>query len=233
MIRHFRETLAFASFVFMVSFMPIPVGALSPEDVSKKLGAIIVFVLTDERGGFHRYPSADVDLIPLYLSSSDAQARLNELASANKKSSAQLKFFRLDYFYEQLKELRQRGAKAGRKVESRIVSSQADMDKAVEMLVKEGVSLGEIRKGIKTPVFYTEPMIASGAGGSTKNLFFLSYSQLDSAIQRFVQSKPSSGFKLKVADLSVVLDHILKSKDDVYSFVATEDGVKILESLKQ
>ena len=215
----------------MATLSSLSAGALTPKDIEKKLGSIIVFTVVDDKDAFYQITTGETDVIPLYLQFSQAQDQLSKLISVKEGLKGKIRFFRLDAFYRQQEILQQRQSELGRRILSRIVSPQLDMKKAAEILEKEGIPSGQIKTGLKVPVFYSDPMLSIEKDGIERKLFFLSYSQMVAAIEKASKGGSDAMPEFKAADLSAVLELILKSEKDIYSFVATEDGVKVLKAL--
>ena len=221
------------SFLFAL-LLPFSVKAVSPEELQKKLESIIVFVVVDGKGGFYQNSVGKIDQIPLFLRFADAQARLDYVMSSADKSKvpAEIRFYRLGTLYDQLEPLRDDAAKRGRSLLSKIYSPKKDMEAARKILKKSGFSDEQLKKGLSTPVFYSEPMITSKTSSGSRQLFFLEYQQLSDATTRLDRKGLAGDLQLKVADLQVVLDLISDSDEDVYSFVATKDAERVIDLLK-
>jgi hypothetical protein len=110
-----------------------------------------------------------------------------------------------------------------------VISSDADMAKAVEMLRKQGVSEKEINEGLSVPVFFSKPFITVNTPKGTKAVFFLSYNDAATAASKITGTK----VELLAADLTVALGRIIESKNDEFVFYPTQAFFKLMQEQGQ
>ena len=223
MLRSFsRPLLGLLSAAFLLATSPMPVMSLSLEDTQKKLEVIAVFTLISEKGEFYQIVQGDTLVIPLFLQAAAADQMLKSQGAPK----GQIQAFSLNLFLKKADELRSAAEKSGKKLATPIVVPEDDMAKAKEILRSEGLSSEAITKGLRTPIFFAEPMIAIDTPSGNRSIFFADYGQLQRSIARLPDDKRAQ-VKEKVADLDVVLEFIRKSETDQYSFMPTEDYAKL------
>lgn len=225
-----KSFLAVASAVLLELSSISPAMSISPEQVQKKLEVIAVFVLINEDGEFYQISQDDVALIPLYLSASNAQSQLDKLLGSNQGLKGQVQAFSLNLFYKKAEQLRLSPQLSGKKLATPIITQEEDMDRAVEILKSEGVSSEKIERGLRVPVFFSEPMISAQTSDGDRDVFFMSYNQILRSIQR-LPANSRDALKVRVADLDFVLNLIAQEERDRFVFEATDDYIALMEKL--
>ena len=208
-----------------------PVMSISLEDTQKKLDVVAVFVLVDDRGDFYQISQGDMQIVPLYLRLSDADSQLKQFLESNKSSKARIAAYSLNVFNKKTADLRKLVAEKGKRLETPVVIPEADMTKGRDILREEGLSDANIASGLRVPVFFAEPMVVgTDSKGKKREIFFMSFSQLQQAVSVFPEDERSK-LKIRVADLQVVLESIQRDKEDRYIFMPTEDYSKIRKEM--
>ena len=203
--------------------------SISPEDVRNKLSVIVVFVLTGENGELYESSNGDTVIVPLYLRLSDARGQLSKVVASSVNAKARIQAYALNVFFEKTNELRKGPDLQGKKLDTPIVVPEFDMSKAVEILQAQGVPSQQIKAGLRVPVFFAEPMIGAKTADGERQVFFMSYSQLQAGLAALPAAQ-RKGVKERVADLQVVLDLIKESDEDVYEFMASESYIDLRRS---
>ena len=223
-----KVLLSIASAVVLSTASALPAMSLSPEDTQKKLEVIAVFVLVNDKGEFYQVTQGDTSVIPLYLQAAAARGQLDRLLKSQKGLKGRIQAFSLNLLYKQADDLRQNLESSGKKLSTPIVISEANMNRASQILKSEGLDEKKIQEGLRTPIFFSEPMITVKTSYGDRQVFFVDYYQLQQAIEK-LPADQRGRVKERVADLEVILELIRESKDDQYAFMPTEDYQKIRE----
>ena len=200
--------------------------SLSLEDTKKKLDVVAVFVLINDKGEFYQISQGDTIVIPLYLQADAAKGQLEKVLKSEKGLKGSVQPYSLNIFYKEADKLRKAAEKRGKRLATPLVIPEAEMAKATQILKAQGLSDEKIKAGIRAPIFFAEPMITVKTTNGDRQVFFVSYSQLQEGIA-VLPADQRRKVKERVADLDVVLDLIQKSKDDKYAFMATEDYLRL------
>ena len=223
MIRSLSKILLCVSSAVVLSIASVlPARSLSLGDTQKKLEVIAVFALVNDKGEFYRITQGDTLVIPLYLQASAAKDQLEQLLKSQQGLKGRIRAFSLNVFYEQANELRKNAESSGKKLATPIVIPESDMAKAVQILRSEGMPDAKITAGLRTPVFFAEPMLTAKTPNGERQVFFVDYSQLQQGIAA-LPADIRGGVKERVADLDVILSLIQESQKDQYVFMPSED----------
>jgi hypothetical protein len=113
-----------------------------------------------------------------------------------------------------------------RKLLSPVIAAPADLVQARTLLSKQGLDEKTIREGLSVPVFFTKPLITAKTPQGERGLFFFDYASL----QKAMASIPDrSKLTIQAADLSAVMDQIVKQKNDLYAFYPTTEYFRLVQ----
>ena len=206
-----------------------PAAQAIPEaDAIKKLQVIPVFVITDPQGVPLPIPREKALLLPLYLES----ARANQELAALKKSSPSVKAIvtpvPLNVMNEKITALNKQLKDKSKPLVAPVMTNDADRQQAVAILKGEGLTEQQIQEGLSVPVFFTKPFLTINTPEGPRGVFFFNYSELQKALS---QVPPAEQQKLKpqVADLSAVLQEIVKAPKDNFVIFPTPDYFRLVK----
>ena len=200
--------------------------SLSLEDTQKKLEVVAVFALVNEKGEFYQISQGNDLVIPLFLQAAAAKGQLNKFIKSEKGLKGFVQPYSLNIFYKEADKLRKAAEKRGKRLATPLVIPEVEMAKATQILKAQGLSDEKIKAGIRAPIFFAEPMITVKTANGDRQVFFVSYSQLQEGIAGLPADQRGK-VKERVADLDVILNLIQESKDDKYAFMATEDYLRL------
>ena len=105
----------------------------------------------------------------------------------------------------------------GKQIVSPIVGSAADMNQAVSILEKQGVSKEDIQKGLSVPVFFHKPFLTIKTPEGSRGVFFMTYKDATTASSKVQGTKP----EILAVDLTNALAQIIDEKEDRLSSIPT------------
>ena len=179
----------------------------------EKLSVIPVFTVAKSPTELCTSEQNGVTVVPLYLSKKAADEALSAYTNAIPGFSASVVYFMLDNMYKIIEAYQAEYEKQSKTIVFPIVVRQENTEKALEILKSEGYGDDQIQANLSVPVFYSEPIITieSSDGTGSKQVFFIDYSDLQSAIDKLPDTTDTP--KVKVANLSEVVDQISASSD--------------------
>ncbi|MDA7986588.1 MAG: hypothetical protein MPI81_07095, partial [Synechococcus sp. H1_metabat_bins_2.tsv.006] len=135
-----------------------PALAIPEEAAMKKLAVIPVFLLTSEQGIPLPIPRGDNLILPMFLQKDRANQELATFEKANPNAKAKVSAIPMNVANDKVNEMNIKLKDKGKQIVSPIVGSAADMNQAVSILEKQGVSKEDIQKGLSVPcLLYTSP----------------------------------------------------------------------------
>ena len=215
--------LASASvFISSLFSLFIPAAFALPElAVKRKLETVVVYVAA-ENGGlvvFKDTQDSSRGLAPLFLDEKDA----NKYLSVNgKKSDLIVVPLLLTAAMSVVENIRRQVPNEFAEIKSQIVPTKVDRLEAQLILTKEGVPNDQILKGLRVPVFFTEPMIKLETSAGQRQLFFMSHAQLKDFIGK-MPSDQSDKLVVRVADLNAVMKVIADNSKDLYLIYPSQE----------
>lgn len=226
-----RKSFATGTSVFLVcSSLTLafsgPASGIPRADVRKKLDVIGVYALKDGANNFVVTKNNGTDSVLLFLDVLDIKAALDSVSDPSTKPHA----LSLSVAYDMLEARNSQNARSA--VAFPLVVSRRDYSKAVEILVSQGMTDQAARLGVSVPVFYTNPMISVTGSGRSRDLFFISFDQLEETINSNKQLR-SKKPRILVGDLSKVLRLIEETEQDKYAFMPNKLFRQIYDSLKR
>ena len=226
---------AFASSLLASAFLSFPavmslgesVLALPAEKVSAKLNTVAVYVVMEKRQGnknkadllFTKLQDGSL-YIPLFLQRRSAEERLKTLDGSDSKNNNLIVTMTLSQALSAVQDVRALEVNKEVKILAPIAGSQADRDKAEEILKASGASEDQVKSGLSVPVFYTDPMIEVPTSNGKKQAFFFESAQLkDFAVKSFGEDVfDKKKLVMKAGDLNAVLSVIKNEATDIYIF---------------
>ena len=109
-----------------------------------------------------------------------------------------------------------------------MVGSKADMDQAVAILQKQGVSKEDIQKGLSIPVFFHKPFLTIKTPEGSRGVFFMTYQDATTAASKVQGTKP----EIMAVDLTNALAQIVDDKEDRFVFYPTKAFFALMKDQK-
>jgi hypothetical protein len=203
--------------------------AIPDADAFKKLRVIPVFIITDPKGVPMPIPRAESLVLPLYLDSMRANQELKALNKSNPSVKAIITPVSLDVMNEKVVELNKMLKDKSKPLVAPIMIDEADRQHAFRLLKDEGLTHQQIDQGMSVPVFFTKPFITLNMAEGRKGVFFFSYDQLQRAISQTPEEERRS-LKPLVADLSVVIQEIIKDPKDNFVIYPTSEYFRLMKA---
>ncbi len=225
-LRRLRQVVGAASLGALLLMAPLAGGvrAIPQAEALKKLSVIPVFVLADPQGTPLPIPRGNTLYLPLYLERVKAEQELAAFLKTNPTVKAGVLPLPLNVATERAAALNK--TLKGKTLVTPVVSAVKDMDQARQILRQQGLDEKTIREGLEVPVFFTTPLITTRTPNGNRGLFFFDYASL----QRALASIPDrEKLKVQAADLSAVLDQIIKQKEDRFAFFPTPEYFRLVE----
>ncbi len=213
----------------VASLLKAPAALAIPEaDAYKKLQVIPVFVITDPKGVPLPIPREKALLLPLYLDSSQANKELAALNKTNPTVKAIVTPVPLNVMNDKVVELNKQLKDKTKPLVAPVMVSDSDRQQAVALLKGEGLTDKQIQEGLSVPVFFTRPFLTLNTPEGPRGVFFLGYGELQRALSQVPEAERPK-LKPQVADLSVVLQEIIKTPKDNFVFFPTPDYFKLVK----
>jgi len=213
----------------MAALLAAPVAQAIPEaDAVKKLQVIPVFVITDPKGVPMPIPRDKALVLPLYLESSQANRELAAFAKSNPTVKAIVTPVPLNVMNEKVLELNKQLKDKSKPLVAPVMVSDADRQQAVTLLKAQGLDEKQIQEGLSVPVFFTRPFLTLNTPEGPRGVFFLSYGELERALSQVPEAERPK-LKPQAADLSVVLQEIVKTPKDSFVIFPTPDYFRLVK----
>ena len=203
---------------------PLPAMAIPQAEAMKKLAVIPVFVLTDTKGIPLPLERNKALVLPLYLDRAKANQELAAFTKANPTIKAGVLPMPMNVALERVQEINK--SLKDRKLLSPVIPLPADLNQARTLLGKQGLDQKAIQEGLAVPVFFTQPLITIQTPQGERGLFFFDYASLQKAMAGIPDR---SKLTVQAADLSAVMDQIVKQPKDTYAFYPTPDYFQLVQ----
>ena len=200
-----------------VSFASPPAFAIPEEAALKKLAVIPVFLLTSEKGIPLPIPRGDNLILPMFLQKDRANEELATFEKANPNATAKVSAIPMNAANDRVNQMNIKLKETGKQIVTPIVGSSEDMNQAVAILEKQGVSKEDIQKGLSVPVFFHKPFLTIKTPEGSRGVFFMTYKDATNAAGRVQGAKP----EIMAVDLSNALAQIVDEKEDRFVFYPT------------
>lgn len=202
--------------------------AIPEADAYKKLQVIPVFVITDPKGVPLPIPREKALVLPLYLDSSQANRELAALNKSNPTVKAIVTPVPLNVMNEKIVELNKQLKDKSKPLVAPVMVSDSDRQQAVTLLKGEGLTDKQIQEGLSVPVFFTRPFLTMNTPEGPRGVFFLGYGELQRALSQVPEAERPK-LKPQVADLSVVLQEIIKTPKDNFVIFPTPEYFQLVK----
>ena len=202
--------------------------AIPEADAYKKLQVIPVFVITDPKGVPLPIPREKALVLPLYLDSSQANRELAALNKSNPTVKAIVTPVPLNVMNEKIVELNKQLKDKSKPLVAPVMVSDSDRQQAVTLLKAEGLTDKQIQEGLSVPVFFTRPFLTMNTPEGPRGVFFLGYGELQRALSQVPEAERPK-LKPQVADLSVVLQEIIKTPKDNFVIFPTPEYFQLVK----
>ena len=202
--------------------------AIPEADAYKKLQVIPVFVITDPKGVPLPIPREKALVLPLYLDSSQANRELAALNKSNPTVKAIVTPVPLNVMNDKIVELNKQLKDKSKPLVAPVMVSDSDRQQAVTLLKAEGLTDKQIQEGLSVPVFFTRPFLTMNTPEGPRGVFFLGYGELQRALSQVPEAERPK-LKPQVADLSVVLQEIIKTPKDNFVIFPTPEYFQLVK----
>ena len=211
-----------------LSLLPAPAQAIPEAEAIKKLQVVPVFVITDSKGVPLPIPQEKQLVLPLYLESAKANEQLAALNKSNPNLKAGVVAIPLNVMNEKVTELNKQLKDKSKPLVAPIVGNDGDRAQAVKILKEQGLNDQQIREGLNVPVFFTRPFLTLNTPEGPRRVFFLGYGELQRALSQVPEAERPK-LKPQVADLSVVLQEIIKTPKDTFVIFPTPEYFRLVK----
>jgi hypothetical protein len=205
-------------------FQPLPALAIPQQEAMKKLAVIPVFVLTNSKGIPLPLQRDKALVLPLFLDRGKAEQELAAFLKANPTIKAGVLPMPMNVALERVQELNK--SLKDRKLLSPVVPAPSDLSQARTLLGKQGLDQKAIQEGLSVPVFFTKPLITVKTPQGERGLFFFDYASLQKAMATIPDRNKLT---IQAADLSAVMDQIVKQSKDTYAFYPTPEYFRLVQ----
>ena len=200
-----------------VSIASAPALAIPEDAALKKLAVIPVFLLTSEQGVPLPIPRGDSLILPMFLQKDRANQELLTFEKANPNAKAKVSAIPMNVANDKVNVMNGKLKESGKQIVTPVVGSKADMDQAVAILEKQGVSKADIQKGLSIPVFFHKPFLTIKTPEGSRGVFFMTYKDATAAAGKVQGTKP----EILAVDLTNALAQIVEEKEDRFVFYPT------------
>lgn len=217
-----------AAGVMAPSLAPPAARAIPEAEAYKKLQVVPVFVITDPKGVPLPIPREKALVLPLYLDSSQANRELAALNKTNPTVKAVVTPVPLNVMNDRVVELNKQLKDKSKPLVAPVMVSDSDRQQAVSLLKAEGLTEKQIQEGLSVPVFFTRPFLTLNTPEGPRGVFFLGYGELQRALSQVPEAERPK-LKPQVADLSVVLQEIIKTPKDSFMIFPTPEYFRLVK----
>ncbi len=222
--RWLSAVVAAASVALTVGPLISPAQAIPEAEALKKLAVIPVFILVDSKGVPLPLEREKAMVLPLYLERTTADQELAAFLKTNPTMKAAVLPLPLNVAWERVAALNK--TLKDRKLQSPVIPGRKDMEQARTLLRKQGLDDKTIREGLSLPVFFTKPLLTTKTSQGQRGLFFLDYASLEKALSTLPDR---SKLEVQAADLSAVMEQIIKQKEDRFAFFPTPEYFRLVQ----
>jgi len=217
-----------AAGVMAPALAPPAARAIPEAEAYKKLQVVPVFVITDPKGVPLPIPREKALVLPLYLDSSQANRELAALNKTNPTVKAVVTPVPLNVMNDRVVDLNKQLKDKSKPLVAPVMVSDSDRQQAVTLLKAEGLTEKQIQEGLSVPVFFTRPFLTLNTPEGPRGVFFLGYGELQRALSQVPEAERPK-LKPQVADLSVVLQEIIKTPKDSFVIFPTPDYFRLVK----
>jgi len=217
-----------AAGVMAPALAPPAARAIPEAEAYKKLQVVPVFVITDPKGVPLPIPREKALVLPLYLDSSQANRELAALNKTNPTVKAVVTPVPLNVMNDRVVELNKQLKDKSKPLVAPVMVSDSDRQQAVTLLKAEGLTDKQIQEGLSVPVFFTRPFLTLNTPEGPRGVFFLGYGELQRALSQVPEAERPK-LKPQVADLSVVLQEIIKTPKDTFVIFPTPEYFRLVK----
>jgi len=217
-----------AAGVMAPALAPPAARAIPEAEAYKKLQVVPVFVITDPKGVPLPIPREKALVLPLYLDSSQANRELAALNKTNPTVKAVVTPVPLNVMNDRVVELNKQLKDKSKPLVAPVMVSDSDRQQAVTLLKAEGLTEKQIQEGLSVPVFFTRPFLTLNTPEGPRGVFFLGYGELQRALSQVPEAERPK-LKPQVADLSVVLQEIIKTPKDSFVIFPTPEYFRLVK----
>ena len=217
-----------AAGVMAPALAPPAARAIPEAEAYKKLQVVPVFVITDPKGVPLPIPREKALVLPLYLDSSQANRELAALNKTNPTVKAVVTPVPLNVMNDRVVELNKQLKDKSKPLVAPVMVSDSDRQQAVTLLKAEGLTEKQIQEGLSVPVFFTRPFLTLNTPEGPRGVFFLGYGELQRALSQVPEAERPK-LKPQVADLSVVLQEIIKTPKDNFVIFPTPEYFRLVK----
>ena len=217
-----------AAGVMPPALAPPAARAIPEAEAYKKLQVVPVFVITDPKGVPLPIPREKALVLPLYLDSSQANRELAALNKTNPTVKAVVTPVPLNVMNDRVVELNKQLKDKSKPLVAPVMVSDSDRQQAVTLLKAEGLTEKQIQEGLSVPVFFTRPFLTLNTPEGPRGVFFLGYGELQRALSQVPEAERPK-LKPQVADLSVVLQEIIKTPKDSFVIFPTPEYFRLVK----
>ena len=211
-----------------VAIASAPALAIPEEAAVKKLAVVPVFLLTSEQGIPLPIPRGDNLILPMFLQKDRANQELTTFEKANPNAKAKISALPMNVANAKVNEMNIKLKESGKQIVTPVVGSKADMDQAVAILQKQGVSKEDIQKGLSIPVFFHKPFLTIKTPEGSRGVFFMTYQDATTAASKVQGTKP----EIMAVDLTNELAQIVDDKEDRFVFYPTKAFFALMKDQK-
>ena len=211
-----------------VAIASAPALAIPEEAAVKKLAVVPVFLLTSEQGIPLPIPRGDNLILPMFLQKDRANQALTTFEKANPNAKAKISALPMNVANAKVNEMNIKLKESGKQIVTPVVGSKADMDQAVAILQKQGVSKEDIQKGLSIPVFFHKPFLTIKTPEGSRGVFFMTYQDATTAASKVQGTKP----EIMAVDLTNALAQIVDDKEDRFVFYPTKAFFALMKDQK-
>ncbi|MFM8545508.1 MAG: hypothetical protein ACKOAP_11075, partial [Vulcanococcus sp.] len=214
--------------VMAPALAPPAARAIPEAEAYKKLQVVPVFVITDPKGVPLPIPREKALVLPLYLDSSQANRELAALNKTNPTVKAVVTPVPLNVMNDRVVDLNKQLKDKSKPLVAPVMVSDSDRQQAVTLLKAEGLTEKQIQEGLSVPVFFTRPFLTLNTPEGPRGVFFLGYGELQRALSQVPEAERPK-LKPQVADLSVVLQEIIKTPKDSFVIFPTPEYFRLVK----
>jgi hypothetical protein len=167
-------------------------------------------------------------VLPLYIESAQANRELAALNKSNPSVKAIVTPVPLNVMNERILELNKQLKDKSKPLVAPVMVTDADRQQAYTLLKAEGLTDQQIQEGLSVPVFFTRPFLTLNTPEGPRGVFFLGYAELQRALSQ-VPEGDRQKLKPQVADLTVVLQEIIKSPKDNFVIFPTPEYFRLVK----
>jgi hypothetical protein len=176
-------------------------------------------------------PKEKALVLPLYLDSSQANRELAALNKSNPTVKAVVTPVPLNVMNDKIVELNKQLKDKSKPLVAPVVVSDSDRQQAATLLKGEGLTEKQIQEGLSVPVFFARPFLTLNTPEGPRGVFFLGYGELQRALSQVPEAERPK-LKPQVADLSVVLQEIIKTPKDNFVIFPTPEYFRLVKEGK-